>query len=144
MSLMGWIASTLLAVLALVVGVAWIAGGSNETATSGGGGGPSNIKVDEALAGQGEGVASSQGCTACHSIDGSASSGPTWVGLYGSEVELEGGGTAKANDAYIEQSIVDPGAEVSAGFSASMPSFEGKISEEDMAALIEYIKSVSG
>lgn len=141
MNQMTWIAGVLLAVLAVIVGGAWIAGGSDET-SGGAGGGGANVKFDEALAGQGEGVASAQGCTACHSVDGSTSAGPTWAGLYGSEVELESG-TTKANDAYIEESIVDPGAEIRAGFSASMPAF-ADLSDQDMAALIEYIKSVSG
>ena len=50
----------------------------------------------------------------------------------------------KVNDAYLEQAILDPGAEVQAGFSAGMPSYEGKVSEEEVAALVEYIKSLAG
>lgn len=139
---MTWIATVLLAGLVVVVGGAWIVGGSGETSTSRGGG-ATNVKVDEALATEGEGVASAQGCTACHSVDGSTSAGPTWAGLYGSEVELDGGSTVKANDAYLKESIVDPGAEISAGFSASMPSF-ADMPDQDLTALIEYIKSLSG
>ena len=35
------------------------------------------------------------GCTGCHSPDGTALAGPTWQGLFGSEVQLASGGGAR-------------------------------------------------
>jgi mono/diheme cytochrome c family protein len=83
-------------------------------------------------------------CFACHTIDGSTSVGPTWQGLYGSEVELESGETVVADDAYIEESILDPNAKVSAGFPASvMPNtFADVLSDEQVQQLVAYIRSL--
>lgn len=139
---MTWIAGGLFVVLAAVVATAWFAQDSEEAPA--GGGGAAKVKFDAALAAEGEAVASSQGCTSCHTTDGSSGAGPTWSGSYGAGIELDSGETVKVDDAYLEQAILDPGAEVQAGFSAGMPSYEGKVSEEDVAALVEYIKSLSG
>lgn len=138
-----WIAGGLLVGLAAVFAAGWFGGGSAET-TGGAGGAAANVKVDQALADQGESVASAQGCTACHSIDGSTSVGPTWSASYGTEIEIDGGQTVKVDAAYLKESILDPAAQVHAGFAASMSSYEGKVSDQDIAALVEYIKSLSG
>ena len=42
--------------------------------------------------------------------------GPTWFGLYGSDVELDNGTTVVADDAFIAESILDPKAKEVAGF----------------------------
>jgi mono/diheme cytochrome c family protein len=97
--------------------------------------------LDEALAGEGEQIASAQGCTACHSIDGSDGIGPTWLGVYDSEIELDGGEVVTADGAYLEEGIVDPNARVRAGFGPSMPPFD--LSDEELVALLEYFKSLS-
>ncbi len=97
----------------------------------------------EGPAGEGQQLASSLGCTGCHSIDGSASVGPTWQGLYGHEVTLADGSTVTADDAYITESIVDPNAKVVEGFQALMPSFEGRVTDADIAAIIAYIQTLS-
>lgn len=142
MNRMTWIAAALLVGLGAVFAVGWFASGDEAPTSAGGNVTP--VKVDAALAEQGEAVASSQGCTACHTIDGSTSAGPTWAGSYGTEVELDSGETTKVNDAYLKESILDPGAQITAGYSPSMPAFEGKISDQDLTALVEYIKSLQG
>ena len=40
----------------------------------------------------------------CHSIDGSASIGPTWHGLYGKEETLVDGSKVLVDDAYLRDS----------------------------------------
>lgn len=80
-------------------------------------------------------------CVACHSVDGSTSVGPTWQGLYGSTRPLADGSEVVADEAYLEESIRNPSAKVVAGFPAIMPGF-GHLPDEDIAALIEYIKSL--
>ncbi|MEJ2746834.1 MAG: hypothetical protein P8183_02795 [Anaerolineae bacterium] len=55
-------------------------------------------------------------CSGCHSIDGSTMSGPTWLGLYGHQVQLTDGTTVTADDAYIRESILNPNAKIVAGF----------------------------
>jgi mono/diheme cytochrome c family protein len=94
----------------------------------------------EGDAASGEQLATSNGCTGCHSIDGSALVGPSWQGLYGSEVELEGGDTVTADDAYIAESIREPGAKIHAGFSNMMPPFD--LDDQQIADIIAYIQTL--
>ncbi|MGB7972484.1 MAG: cytochrome c oxidase subunit II [Candidatus Deferrimicrobiaceae bacterium] len=82
------------------------------------------------------------GCLGCHSVDGSVRVGPSFQGLFGAQVELEGGGKATADEAYLRESINRPKAKVVKGFPNVMPEFEGKISEEDLSAIIVYLKTL--
>lgn len=103
---------------------------------------PSTADLSPAAA-EGSTLARDQGCLACHSVDGSRSSGPTWVGLAGSEVDLEGGGTVTADRAYLEQAILDPRSEVVAGYANIMPTGY-ELTDEEVDALIEFIEALSG
>ncbi len=47
-----------------------------------------------------------------------------------------------ADNRYIHDSIVLPQNEVAAGFKPIMPSFKGKLSEEEIVQIIEYIKTL--
>lgn len=97
---------------------------------------------------QGRELYKSAGCVACHSVDGSPNVGPTWQGLFGHshEVILPDGTTTliTADEAYIQESISQPGAKVVKGFQNLMPSYEGSFTEEELQAFIEYIKSLKG
>lgn len=97
---------------------------------------------------RGQQLASSIGCTACHSTDGTKLVGPTWKGLYGHEVEvmLPDGTETKVvtDDEYLRESILDPNAKIAKGFQPNiMPIYQGQLSEDDIKAIIEYIKSLS-
>jgi cytochrome c oxidase subunit II len=81
-------------------------------------------------------------CGNCHKADGSGRC-PTLVGVYGSTVKLAGGGTVRADEAYLRESILDPPAKVVEGYQPLMPTFQGIVTEEDVVELIEYIKSLS-
>jgi cytochrome c oxidase subunit 2 len=87
-------------------------------------------------------VASEQGCTSCHSTDGSRGTGPTWKDLAGSEVELDGG-TVIADDDYLRRAIVDPRSEVVRGYANIMPVYEGQMSDEELDDLIAYLRDLS-
>ena len=83
------------------------------------------------------------GCKACHSLDGSKGVGPTWKGLFGSQVKLADGSTVKADEAYLTESIKVPEAKTVEGFPANaMPHFgflnDGQVA--DLAAFIETLK----
>ena len=97
------------------------------------------------LVARGEGLWSSTGCAGCHSLDGAAGVGPTMQGLAGSTVTLDDGSTVTADDAYLEQAIVDPDAQVSEGYKAGIMS--GAVASqkfdtrpEDVAALVAFIE----
>ena len=52
---------------------------------------------------RGEKWATDYGCISCHTVDGNASVGPTWLGLYGSQESLEGGSAIEVDDEYIRE-----------------------------------------
>jgi cytochrome c oxidase subunit 2 len=58
-------------------------------------------------------------------------------------VLLEDGRTVTADENYIRESILDPGAKVVNGFKPVMPTFQGLVSEEQLNALVAYVKSLS-
>jgi cytochrome c oxidase subunit 2 len=107
---------------------------ATKTAAAGGG-----------AAAQGKALYASKGCQACHSIDGSKRTGPTWKGLAGSTVKLTGGKTAKADDTYLLDSIEDPDKQIVAGYqpgvmTSSIP--KGSIAAADAHKLVAYIDSL--
>lgn len=96
---------------------------------------------------EGQRIAALMGCVACHSIDGSTLGkvGPSWKGVFGSERRFADGTKAKADEAYVRESIREPSLRVVAGFDKSdtgMPSYEGVITESQIEALVLYIKSL--
>lgn len=97
------------------------------------------------LVGKGRELYTSKGCSACHSIDGTKIVGPTWKGLYGSRVKVMTGGKERdvvADDEYIRRSEIDPNADLVVGYPAIMPSSKGVVSDEEIKAIIEYIKTL--
>jgi cytochrome c oxidase subunit II len=83
------------------------------------------------------------GCTTCHSTDGSPKLAPSFKNLYGKMEELVDGTKVEINDNYISQKILTPQKTQAKGFPQIMPSFQGRVSERDISALIAVIKSLS-
>ncbi len=48
-----------------------------------------------------------------------------------------------ADENYIRESILNPAVKVVAGFKPIMPTYQGQVSEETLAELVSYIKSLS-
>jgi cytochrome c oxidase subunit 2 len=96
------------------------------------------------LADQGKSISQSRGCIACHSADGTRLVGPSFKGIFGKEEEMDDGAKVKVDENYIRESIENPQAKIVKGFPkpSSMPTFKGILSEEEMSALIAYIKSL--
>lgn len=90
----------------------------------------------------GEALATSAGCVACHSVDGSSGVGPTWQGLWMSDVTLESGDTVTADAEYIRTSILEPNEQIHEGYTPSMPSFEGQLDDQEIADITAYIASL--
>lgn len=80
------------------------------------------------------------GCSGCHG-DSASVHAPDLAGLYGRPVPLADGRIVTADDRYIHDSIMQPDKQVAAGYRPIMPSFEGQVGEDDVLALIAYIKS---
>ncbi len=94
------------------------------------------------LADQGKQLYANRACIGCHSLNGSAGSGPTWKGIFGTMVETDKG-TVKIDEDYVRESILYPNAKIVKGFQAGiMPSFAGQLKDDEVNALIEFIKTV--
>ncbi|HET7205276.1 MAG TPA: cytochrome c oxidase subunit II [Terriglobales bacterium] len=94
------------------------------------------------LAQTGEGLFQSLGCSTCHRLD-TQGRGPNLLGVFGKPVLLEDGRTVTADENYVRESILSPAAKVVSGFKPIMPTFQGIVSEEQVNALVAYIKSLS-
>ena len=81
-------------------------------------------------------------CNTCH-LDSGQGRGPSLKDIVGKPVELAGGQTAVVDEAYLRESILNSQAKIVKGFTPLMPTFQGLVSEEGLAALIEHIKSLS-
>ena len=83
-------------------------------------------------------------CAGCHSLDGSAKTGPSFLGKYGSDEQLETGAMQTVNDTYISESIIDPQKDIVSGYgpTSQMPSFRGKLSQKQITYIIEYMKTI--
>ncbi len=82
------------------------------------------------------------GCGACHSTDSSKKIGPGLGGLVGKTESLTGGTTIVVDDNYLRESIMNPAAKVVEGYAPVMPSFSGRLTDEQTDALIDYVKSL--
>lgn len=105
-------------------------------ATAGGSGAPGSSDLAEL----GRAIAARRQCFACHTTSGQRHIGPTWRGLYQSTIPLEGGRTIVADDAYLTRSMMDPLADVHAGFKPVMPPYQGVLTAPEAAAIVEFIK----
>ena len=103
---------------------------------------PSGDAPDDPEAAAGQQLAAAN-CTGCHTIDGSDATGPTWQGLFGSEIALEDGSTVTADEEYIRESILEPQAKVHEGFPPIMPSFAGQLSDDEINQIIAYIETLA-
>jgi len=82
------------------------------------------------------------GCSGCHGAN-AAVHAPDLAGLYGKPVPLSGGSTVIADDRYLHDAILLPRKEIAAGYAPIMPSFAGRIGEEDVFDLIAYIRGLA-
>jgi cytochrome c oxidase subunit 2 len=94
------------------------------------------------IAATGQKLFQEMGCASCHRFD-TQGRGPNLQGVYGKPVLLDDGRTVVADDDYVRESILQPGAKVVAGFKPIMPTFQGVLSEEQVLALMAYVKSLS-
>lgn len=83
-----------------------------------------------------------QGCSTCHSTDGSTKVGPSWKGIWGAKHNFTDGSSAVVDENYITESINNPVAKVVQGFAPAMPTYQGKLNDRQINGLIEYIKSL--
>jgi cytochrome c oxidase subunit 2 len=104
----------------------WLSGGTGE----------------DSLASTGEKLFADLACNTCHRPD-SRGRGPVLQNVFGHPVQLADGTIVTADENYLRESILTPAARLTAGYQPVMPAFQGLVSEEQLLALIEYVKSLS-
>jgi cytochrome c oxidase subunit 2 len=92
----------------------------------------------------GKRIHSVRGCGQCHSLDGSAGQGPTFLGIYGREHLMSDGEKVLVDENYIRESILNPRARIVKGWEAVMPTYQGQLKDDEIFAIIEFIRSLSG
>lgn len=84
------------------------------------------------------GVYRTNGCSACHGADRTGGAlGPALMWSAGDTVELADGSTVEIDAAYVEQAIVDPSAEIVAGWDDTMPA--ASLSDAEVDLLVDYL-----
>ncbi len=97
--------------------------------------------VAEDLVAKGKSLFTKIGCVGCH-MDNGAGLGPSLKGVYNSTVTLDDGTTLKADETYLHESIITSQAKVVKGYSMIMPVYKSQLKADEVAALIEYVKSL--
>ena len=86
-------------------------------------------------------MAKSNGCVACHSLDGGVGIGPTWLGMYGKTETLVDGSTVVVDEDYIIESILRPDAKQVEGYEKVM--VRSFLSGEELQALVEFTRQLA-
>ena len=98
--------------------------------------------ASQPLAVTGQKLFSELGCSTCHRFD-TQGRGPNLAGVFGKPVLLEDGRTVTADENYVRESILEPGVKIVKGFKPVMPTFQGQVSDEQLSALVAYVKSLA-
>ncbi len=101
-----------------------------------------NSSAEGSLALEGRKIFLKYRCVSCHSAKENAAA-PVLENVFGKPVRLKSGQTVLADEEYIRRSVMEPGAQVVAGWQNIMPTFRGKITEEEVFMLIAYFRSLS-
>jgi cytochrome c oxidase subunit 2 len=103
------------------------------------------VNIDSPVA-TGKRIMENIGCFACHTIDGTKLVGPSYKGIWGEEQTVITGKETRqiiVDEEYIKRSIYDPNADIVEGYKKGfMLSYQGQLSEDDIANIIEYLKTV--
>ena len=86
-----------------------------------------------------------RGCKACHTIDGTPGLGPTLKGLFGKTVTVLTDGKERklvADEAYLRKSILEPNVDIVKGFPPIMPPLKGLLTDQEIDALVSYLKGL--
>lgn len=96
--------------------------------------------ADMPLAEYGKILYTKTGCQTCHSLDGTKLVGPSYKGIFGTERVFTDGSKTIVDETYIKNSILNPNEKIVAGYAPVMPTYQGILSNDDIDAIIEFIK----
>lgn len=98
------------------------------------------------IAQRGAKIFQTRACASCHNVEGTAVKiGPSLAGAFGNTHNFEDGSSSQVDENYLRESILNSNAKIVKGFGprSAMPAFQGQLSEAEVTALIEYIKTLS-
>lgn len=94
---------------------------------------------------KGEELLERKGCIACHSIDGTQKIGPSLRGLFGKSHTVIHDGKEREiifDDAFLKEKLIRPEINRIKGYPPVMPSLQGQLTDQEMEAIAEYLKSL--
>ncbi len=103
----------------------------------------SDIFKDRPLWQVGELLYNQRGCKQCHSLDGSRGTGPSFKNLWGTQHALQDGSQVTVDENYVRESILMPQAKLTAGYEPVMPTYQGRLKDKEITAIIEYLKTLN-
>jgi cytochrome c oxidase subunit II len=83
-------------------------------------------------------------CDHCHTSKYGSQTAPLLDGVYGHNVLLRTGETVFADENYLRESILNPSVKIVNGYEDLMPTFQGRVNEDELLELIAYLKSLGG
>jgi cytochrome c oxidase subunit 2 len=84
-----------------------------------------------------------KGCLGCHTTDGTKKIGPTFKGLYGSQVTVLTNGKERvivADEEYLRISVLEPKADIVKGYPDIMPTLP--VTSEELEGIIDYLETL--
>jgi cytochrome c oxidase subunit 2 len=96
----------------------------------------------DSLVTMGERAFHTRGCSGCHAPN-AAIRAPLLDGIFGKPVPLSDGTLVTADDQYLRDSILLPNKQIAAGYDQVMPTYQGQIGDEELNAIIAYLKSLA-
>ncbi len=91
---------------------------------------------------RGQEIANSFGCAGCHTTTGDVTQGPSWLNLFGKTETLNDGTEVLVDEAYVQESILDPSLKLVQDFEAVMPTFS-TLTAEDIQDILAYMRTLS-
>ena len=93
----------------------------------------------------GEKLYSKKACNTCHTLDGTALVGPSYLQtsqMWVQERVFDDGSSAIIDENYVRSSILEPQTQIVAGYQGVMPTYQGLLNDRELDALIAFLKTL--
>ena len=93
----------------------------------------------------GEKLYTKKACNTCHTLDGKALVGPSYLEtsqMWGQERVLDNGSSVVVDENYIRSSMLEPQTQIVAGYQNVMPTYQGLLNDRELDALIAFLKTL--
>jgi len=94
------------------------------------------------LAAKGKAVYKKMACGTCHGAGAIINLAPRLEGVFGKKVVLDDNTSVMVDEDYVRESLLYPKKKVLRGYMPNMPTYKKLLTEEDIVAVIAYIKSL--